>query len=227
MPGEFVLKKAKGGFHFVLKASNGETIAQSEIYSSKSAAHAGIESVKQNVATANVDDQTGAQAGRWRIRRAVRTTTQVAVALMLLSSAVWAFTVVSDNSVAVMRDSLMEPAVPMGALVVANDAHDAGDQVWDVVVYHPAGRSRLQKLLLGTLEVARQHGGFHTDAHPTVPLRAQDDGAESMIYYLPLVGYPLWFGPLGPLVVAGLWAIALYLTREPSHRVARALASPA
>jgi uncharacterized protein YegP (UPF0339 family) len=31
MPGKFVLKKnAKGQFHFVLKASNGETIATSE-----------------------------------------------------------------------------------------------------------------------------------------------------------------------------------------------------
>ena len=36
MPGKFVLKKVKTGYHFVLKASNGETIAQSEVYSSKS-----------------------------------------------------------------------------------------------------------------------------------------------------------------------------------------------
>jgi uncharacterized protein YegP (UPF0339 family) len=39
MPGMFVLKKnAKGQFHFVLKASNGETIATPETYSSKSGA---------------------------------------------------------------------------------------------------------------------------------------------------------------------------------------------
>jgi uncharacterized protein YegP (UPF0339 family) len=39
MPAEFVLKKnAKGQYHFVLKAANGETIAQSESYTSKSAA---------------------------------------------------------------------------------------------------------------------------------------------------------------------------------------------
>jgi hypothetical protein len=34
MPGKSVLKKVKAGYHFVLKASNGETIAQSEVYSS-------------------------------------------------------------------------------------------------------------------------------------------------------------------------------------------------
>jgi Domain of unknown function (DUF1508) len=34
MPGKFVLKKVKTGYHFVLKASNGETIAQSEVYNS-------------------------------------------------------------------------------------------------------------------------------------------------------------------------------------------------
>lgn len=61
MAGKFVLTKtAKGQFHFVLKAGNGETIAQSEQYSSKAAAMNGIESVKKNAATAKVDDQTGA-----------------------------------------------------------------------------------------------------------------------------------------------------------------------
>ena len=60
MPGKFVLKKnAKGQFHFVLKASNGETIATSETYSSKSGAMNGIASVQKNAGSAKVDDQTG------------------------------------------------------------------------------------------------------------------------------------------------------------------------
>jgi uncharacterized protein YegP (UPF0339 family) len=61
MPGKFVLRKnAKGQFHFVLKASNGETIATSETYSSKSGAMNGIASVQKNAGSAKVDDQTGA-----------------------------------------------------------------------------------------------------------------------------------------------------------------------
>jgi uncharacterized protein YegP (UPF0339 family) len=59
MLGKFVLKKVKTGYHFVLKADNGETIAQSEVYKSKSAALNGIESVKKNAGTAATDDQTG------------------------------------------------------------------------------------------------------------------------------------------------------------------------
>ena len=42
-----------------LKASNGETIATSEVYNSKAAAPHGIESVRKNAADAKVDDQTG------------------------------------------------------------------------------------------------------------------------------------------------------------------------
>jgi uncharacterized protein YegP (UPF0339 family) len=57
MPGKFVLKKVKTGYHFILKLSNGETIAQSEVYSSKSSAKADIESVHKNAANATIDDQ--------------------------------------------------------------------------------------------------------------------------------------------------------------------------
>ena len=59
MPGKFVLKKVKTGYHFVLKASNGETIAQAEVYKAKSSALNGIKSVKKNAGTAKTDDQTG------------------------------------------------------------------------------------------------------------------------------------------------------------------------
>lgn len=60
MAGKFVVSKTKNGqYVFVLKAGNGETIAQSETYTTKSAAMSGIESVKKNASDAAVDDQTG------------------------------------------------------------------------------------------------------------------------------------------------------------------------
>ena len=61
MPGKFVLKEGAGGtFRFNLVAGNGEVIATSEAYESKSTALAGIESVKTTAADATLDDQTGA-----------------------------------------------------------------------------------------------------------------------------------------------------------------------
>ncbi len=60
MAGKFVLTKNDNGqYHFVLKAGNGETIAQSEIYGSKAAALGGIESVRNNAAEATIEDQAG------------------------------------------------------------------------------------------------------------------------------------------------------------------------
>ena len=41
MPGKFVLRKVKTGYHFTLKAKNGETIAQSEVWSSNTSAKQG------------------------------------------------------------------------------------------------------------------------------------------------------------------------------------------
>jgi len=59
MPGKFVITKDKGGeFRFVLKASNGEVIAQSEGYAAKASALNGIESVRKNAADATVVDET-------------------------------------------------------------------------------------------------------------------------------------------------------------------------
>jgi uncharacterized protein YegP (UPF0339 family) len=56
---KFVLKKGSSGkFHFNLLAANGQVIATSETYESKSAAMNGIESVKKNASVAGVDDQT-------------------------------------------------------------------------------------------------------------------------------------------------------------------------
>jgi len=57
--GKFVISKdKKGEFRFVLKAGNGEIIAMSEGYASKSGAQNGIESVKKNAATATVVDES-------------------------------------------------------------------------------------------------------------------------------------------------------------------------
>lgn len=53
-----VIKGSTGKFHFNLVATNGQVIATSESYESKAAALNGIESVKKNAPTAQIDDQT-------------------------------------------------------------------------------------------------------------------------------------------------------------------------
>lgn len=56
MAGSFELyKDAGGGYRFRLKAGNGQTIAASESYTTKAAAHNGIESVKANADSPVVD----------------------------------------------------------------------------------------------------------------------------------------------------------------------------
>jgi uncharacterized protein YegP (UPF0339 family) len=55
MAGKFELFTDKGGkFRFNLKASNGQVIASSEAYESKSAALNGIESVRKNAPDATL-----------------------------------------------------------------------------------------------------------------------------------------------------------------------------
>ena len=54
---KFIAKKTNTGFKFDLKAGNGEVIATSEVYTSEAACLGGIESVKNNCASA-VEDQT-------------------------------------------------------------------------------------------------------------------------------------------------------------------------
>ncbi|MCW2861714.1 MAG: hypothetical protein JWP48_3422 [Actinoallomurus sp.] len=59
MAGKFVVKKGNSGkFHFNLVASNGQVIATSERYETKTSALNGIESVRKNAADAELDDQT-------------------------------------------------------------------------------------------------------------------------------------------------------------------------
>lgn len=56
--GAFEVKVAKNGEHyFVLKATNGQVVGQSEMYSSASACENGIESVKKNAVEAEVVEQ--------------------------------------------------------------------------------------------------------------------------------------------------------------------------
>ena len=56
--GKFVIKQTKTGVKFDLKATNGQVIATSEVYSSLDACKKGIESVRKNAPVAAVEDQT-------------------------------------------------------------------------------------------------------------------------------------------------------------------------
>ena len=56
--GKYVVRKTKTGIKFDLKAGNGEIIANSEVYASKSACMNGIKSVMTNAPVAAVEDQT-------------------------------------------------------------------------------------------------------------------------------------------------------------------------
>ena len=56
--GKFVIKAAKSGIKFDLKAGNGEVVATSEVYTTEKACRAGIESVRKNAPVAAVENQT-------------------------------------------------------------------------------------------------------------------------------------------------------------------------
>ncbi|MBQ9920793.1 MAG: YegP family protein [Clostridia bacterium] len=55
--GKFVIKTTATGVKFDLKATNGQVIATSEVYSSEAACKNGIESVKKNC-VGEIEDQT-------------------------------------------------------------------------------------------------------------------------------------------------------------------------
>ena len=55
--GKFVVKKTATGIKFDLKATNGQVIATSEVYTTEAACMKGIESVKNNC-VGGVEDQT-------------------------------------------------------------------------------------------------------------------------------------------------------------------------
>ena len=56
--GKFLIKKINTGVKFDLKATNGQVIATSEVYSSDAACKKGIESVSKNAPIAVIEDQT-------------------------------------------------------------------------------------------------------------------------------------------------------------------------
>ncbi len=56
--GKFVIKQAKTGFMFNLKAGNGEVIATSEVYATMDACKNGVASVQKNAPIAAIEDQT-------------------------------------------------------------------------------------------------------------------------------------------------------------------------
>ncbi len=56
--GKFVIKKVNTGFKFDLKAGNGEVIATSEVYNTKTNCLNGVDSVIKHGAVAGVEDQT-------------------------------------------------------------------------------------------------------------------------------------------------------------------------
>ena len=56
--GKFVIRKANTGIKFDLKATNGQVIATSEVYTTEAACRNGIASVQKNAPIAAVEDQT-------------------------------------------------------------------------------------------------------------------------------------------------------------------------
>ena len=56
--GKYEVRTVKTGIKFNLKAGNGEIIAVSEIYTTKSACLNGIESIRKNAPIAALEDQT-------------------------------------------------------------------------------------------------------------------------------------------------------------------------
>ena len=56
--GKFVIKTTNTGVKFDLKATNGQVIATSEVYTTEAACKNGIASVVKNAPVANVEDQT-------------------------------------------------------------------------------------------------------------------------------------------------------------------------
>lgn len=56
--GKFVIRKTATGVKFDLKATNGQTVATSEVYESEAACRNGVESVRKNAEAAKLEDQT-------------------------------------------------------------------------------------------------------------------------------------------------------------------------
>ena len=55
---KFVIRTVSSGVKFDLKATNGQVILTSEVYTTKAACRNGVESIMKNAPVANVEDQT-------------------------------------------------------------------------------------------------------------------------------------------------------------------------
>ena len=55
---KFVIRTVNSGIKFDLKATNGQVIATSEVYTTEAACRNGVESVMKNAPIANVENQT-------------------------------------------------------------------------------------------------------------------------------------------------------------------------
>ena len=55
---KFVIRIVNSGIKFDLKATNGQTILTSEVYTTEAACRKGIESIMKNAPAANVENQT-------------------------------------------------------------------------------------------------------------------------------------------------------------------------
>ena len=55
---KFVIRTVNSGVKFDLKATNGQTVLTSEVYTTEAACRKGIESIMKNAPTANVENQT-------------------------------------------------------------------------------------------------------------------------------------------------------------------------
>ena len=56
--GKFVIRTVNTGIKFDLKATNGQVILTSEVYTTKAACQNGVQSIMKNAPAANVEDQT-------------------------------------------------------------------------------------------------------------------------------------------------------------------------
>ena len=56
--GKFVIRTVSSGVKFDLKATNGQVIATSEVYTALASCKNGVESVRKNAPIANFEDQT-------------------------------------------------------------------------------------------------------------------------------------------------------------------------
>ena len=90
---KFVMRRIAAGFKFDLKATNGQTVATSEVYDTRAACLKGIESVRKCAIFAGIEDQTEDvrplphpkfelfqdKAGRYRFRLKARNGKVIAV----------------------------------------------------------------------------------------------------------------------------------------------------